>query len=238
VKRTIIKRSIGLLVALAIAWPLLAWGAAEILNVSSTPSRADAIVVLAGSATYIERTHQAAQLFKRGFAPKIILTNDGQESGWSAKLEKNPLFVERATMELKSQGVAEDKIAIMPGFVSSTRNEAAHAREYATREGLHSILVVTSAYQVRRARWTFNQTFAGSGVSVSFSSVSPGEQSPRPLTWWLHRSGWRMVAAEYVKLVYYHFHGVRSTQTTPPALYWKSRRSRRMIIATRFIAGV
>jgi uncharacterized SAM-binding protein YcdF (DUF218 family) len=201
----------------AVAWPMLAWLAAEALIVNAEPTNADAMVVLAGSSTCIERTHQAAQLFKDGRAPKIILTNDNQKSGWSAELQTNPLYVQRAASELKSCGVPEEKIEIVPETVSSTREETARVREYAASNGLRSILVVTSAYQVRRARWTFAQMFAGSGVFVSFSSVPPGDQTPRPLTWWLHRRGWRMVAGEYVKLAYYFIRGVKFTETAQAA---------------------
>jgi uncharacterized SAM-binding protein YcdF (DUF218 family) len=201
----------------AVTWPVLAWLAAEALIVNAVPARADALVVLAGSSTFIERTHQAAQLFKDGRAPKIILTNDNQESGWSAEMQANPLYVQRAASELKLFGVPEEKIEVVPETVSSTRDEAARLREYATTRRLRSILVVTSAYQVRRARWTFNQIFAGSGVVVSFSSVPPGDQTPRPLTWWLHRGGWRMVAGEYVKLAYYFIRGVKLTETAQAA---------------------
>src|SRR5712691_5772827 len=212
-----IKRGLRVALLAAIAWPLLAWLAAEALVTNPAPAQADAILILAGSSTFKERTHQAAQLFKEGRAPRIILTNDNQESGWSAELQTNPLYVQRAAIELKSCGVPEGKIEIVPETVSSTRDEATRVREYAASSGLHSILVVTSAYQVRRARWTFDQMFAGSGVFVSFSSVPPGDQTPRPLTWWLHRRGWRMVAGEYVKLAYYFTRGVKVTDTAQAA---------------------
>ena len=216
-KRTTIKRGLRFAILFAVAWPLLAWLAAEALVTNPEPTRADAMLVLAGSSTFKERTHQAAQLFRQGRAPKIILTNDSQESGWSAELQTNPLYVQRAVNELKSLGVPAERIEIVPETVSSTREEAARVREYAAGRGLRSILLVTSAYQVRRARWTFDQMFAGSGVSISFSSVPPGDQTPRPLTWWLHRRGWRMVAGEYVKLGYYLIRGVNFTGTVQGA---------------------
>ncbi len=212
-----IKRSYRMALLAALAWPVLAWLAAQALVVSPAPVRADAMLVLAGSSTFNERTRRAAQLFKEGSAPKIILTNDNQESGWSNELDSNPLFVQRAVIELKLFGVPEEKIEIVPEPVSSTREEAARVREYATNNGLHSILVVTSAYQVRRARWTFDKMFAGSGITVSFASVPPGDQTPRPLTWWFHRRGWQMVAGEYVKLAYYVVRGVNFTQTSQAA---------------------
>jgi uncharacterized SAM-binding protein YcdF (DUF218 family) len=187
-----------------VAWSLLAWGAAKGLIVSSELPRADAMVVLAGSTAYVERTHRAAQLFQEGRAPKVILTNDNQQSGWSEQLQRNPLFIERAAEELtRSGGVPESDVEMLRDVVSSTHDEALLLRGYAEAHGLRSLLVVTSAYHSRRALWTFRKVFEGSGISIGLMIVEPGEQTPRPATWWLHLSGWRMVAGEYLKLIYY-----------------------------------
>jgi len=186
-----------------VAWSLLAWTAAEALIVKAELAQPDALVVLAGSSTYVERTRRAAQLFQEGRAPSIVLTNDNELSGWSVDEQRNPLFVERAAGELKRQGVPAEKIEIAPGAVSSTYDEAVRLREYANARGLKSILVVTSAYQSRRALWTFRRVFEGSGVAVGVSAVEPGEQSPRAGVWWLYPLGWQMVPGEYVKMIYY-----------------------------------
>ena len=190
------------LLALA-AWPLLAWVAAEALVVRSELERADALVVLAGSSTYVERTRRAAELFNEGRAPVVILTNDNVRSGWSAAEERNPLFVERAADELKRRGVPAEKIEVVPGAVTSTYDEAVHLREYARARGLGSIQVVTSAYQSRRALWTLRRVFGEGGVRIGMEPVAPGEQAPRAATWWLHPLGWQMVPGEYVKMIYY-----------------------------------
>jgi uncharacterized SAM-binding protein YcdF (DUF218 family) len=203
VKRTTIMRGLRIALLFVMVWPLAAWAAAEALIAHSESSQAEAIVVLAGSSTYIERTHHAARLFHEARAPKVILTNDNQESGWSSETQTNPLFVQRAFAELRREGVPEEKIEVVPTAVSNTRDEAARVREYAEAEGLHSILAVTSAYQVRRARWIFEKIFKGSGVAISFVGVPPGQQTPRPFTWWLHAQGWKVVAGEYVKFAYY-----------------------------------
>lgn len=187
-----------------VAWMLVAWVAAEALIVKSELAHdADALVVLAGSSTYVERTHAAAQLFQQGRAPVIILTNDNLAGGWSIEKERNPLFVERAADELKRQGVPAEKIEIVPGTVSSTYEEAVRLREYASEKNLRSILIVTSAYQSRRALWTMRRVFRGSGVEIGLDAVAPGQQSPRPALWWLYGLGWQMVPGEYVKMIYY-----------------------------------
>jgi uncharacterized SAM-binding protein YcdF (DUF218 family) len=185
------------------AWSLVAWVAAKALIVSDELPRADAVVVLAGSAAYQERTRRAAELVQEGRAPKVVLTNDNLLSGWSNELQRNPLFVERAAEELRRAGVAGAQVETLPQAVSSTHDEAVLLRQYAEAHGLRSVLVVTSAYHSRRALWTFRKVFEGSGISVGLVNVPPGEQSPPEATWWLYARGWKSVAGEYLKLIYY-----------------------------------
>lgn len=199
---TVWRRGRIALLALLI-WSLLAWVAAEALIVKSELAQADALVVLAGSSTYVERTHHAARLFQEGRAPKIILTNDNLPSGWSVEEERNPLFVERAAEELKRLGVPAEKIEVVPGVVSSTYDEAVRLRQYAGAKNLRSILIVTSAYQSRRALWTMRRVFLGSDVRIGIDAVEPGQQAPRSVTWWWSGLGWQMVPGEYLKMAYY-----------------------------------
>jgi len=187
-----------------LAGPALAWLAARVLIVHSTVARGDAVAVLAGSSTYVERARHAANLFKEGRAPVIVLTNDGQLSGWSVTEQRNPFFFERAATELEQRGVPRQNIIVIPEPVSSTYDEALALRAYATRNNLHSLVVVSAPYQSRRALQTLRCVFDGTEVSVSVEAPTPGEQSPAPLTWWLHRTGWRDVPSEYLKLAYYY----------------------------------
>ena len=197
------RRTLLLAAALLVAWPLLAWLAASALITDAELAHADALVVLSGSSTYAERTAQAAQLFKEGRAPQIILTNDAQRGGWSQEQQRNPLFVERAAEALRHAGVPPEKIAALPQPVASTYEEALLLRDYAAAHGLRSLLVVTSAYHSRRAWWTLNRVFRGSETQVGLAVVAPGQQTPAPASWWLRLAGWKMVALEYAKLVYY-----------------------------------
>jgi uncharacterized SAM-binding protein YcdF (DUF218 family) len=192
------------MVALGLAaWSLLAWGAARALIVRAELAQADALVVLSGSSAYVERTQSAARLFTEGRAPRVILTSDPMLSGWSEAEQRNPSFTERATEELQRSGVAPDRIEVLPAEVSNTYDEAVVIRDYALAHGLRSILVVTSAYHSRRALWTLRRAFQGSGVEVGLYAVAPGQQMPAPASWWWHPFGWRVVALEYVKLLYY-----------------------------------
>jgi uncharacterized SAM-binding protein YcdF (DUF218 family) len=194
-----------LLAVSLVAWFLLAWFAAEALVVRADLPRADALLVLSGSSNYVERARWAARLYREGRAPLILLTDDGQRGGWSNIEQRNPFFVERAARELTLAGVPAEKIEVLPGIVSSTYEEAAGLRAYASPHGLRSVLVVTSAYHSRRALWTLRRVMEGSGVEVGVDAPPAGvDESPAPATWWTRPRGWQMVASEYPKIVYYH----------------------------------
>lgn len=185
------------------AWSLLAWCVARVLIVNAELAHADAIVVLAGSNAYVERTKQAARIFFEGRAPKILLTNDNLPGGWSSLEQRNPFFVERAAVELQRAGVPAEKIEVLPEAVSSTYDEAVLLRDYAQTQRLRSLLVVTSAYHSRRALWTFRRVFQESGIEIGLDTVAPGQQTPGPAVWWCQPNGWRVVALEYPKSIYY-----------------------------------
>jgi len=205
-RRLGLYRSLLAVGILLLGWFLLAWVAARALVLPSAAGQADAIVVLGGSSTYIERTNLAARLLKAGNAPKIILTNDGQRAGWDKAGERNPLFVEMAAKELQKAGVPSESIDIIWPPAGNTFDEAERLHEYAAISHLRSLMIVTSGYHSRRARWTLSRVFAGSGVSIAIVPVEPGEQAPRAMCWWLYPLGWKLVAGEYGKLIYYRLH--------------------------------
>lgn len=201
-----VRRAAYLAVALLVAWPLVAWMMARALVVRDELPRADCIVVLSGASEYVERTRHAAELWRLGVAPKIVLTNDNLRGGWSSEQQRNPFFVEREAEELRRAGVPAAQIEALPEPVTSTYDEAVRLRAYASQQRLGSVLIVTSAYHTRRARWTMRRVFRESGVRVGVSPVasdSATRQTPNAFVWWLSRRGWRSVAPEYPKLVYY-----------------------------------
>ena len=196
---------ITFLLFLFLAWILLAWLAAERLIVEKSLAHADAILVLGGSSTYIERTQKAADLYKKGVAKKILLTNDGERAGWSQTEQRNPPFVELARRNLIGQGVAAEDIEIIPEEVSGTIDEARILERKAKVNDWDALLLVTSAYHTNRALWIFEKIFADNNVKtkLGIAPAMTGQQTPPPFTWWLSVDGWRLVAGEYVKILYY-----------------------------------
>ena len=198
-RRTILKIvSCGILV-----WPFAAWAGAKFLITEAPLDKADAIVVLSGSANYRERTREAAKLFFEGRSQRILITNDNARGPWSSADQRNLFFYERSLEELRNAGVPSQSIEVLMEPVAGTFDEAEVVRNYAQERALQSLLIVTSAYHSRRALWVFSKVFRGTGVRIGLFVVAPGGESPEPATWWLTLRGWRLVPTEYVKMIYY-----------------------------------
>jgi uncharacterized SAM-binding protein YcdF (DUF218 family) len=192
---------IGFILLSFVIWIFLAPFLAENLIVEKPLERVDAILILGGSSTYIERTTKAAELFKKGIAPKILLTNDGLQGGWNTQEQRNPFFVERARWELINQGVPDEAIEILPETVEGTHDEAVRFEQAAREQNLKSVVLVTSAYHTRRALSTFEKV--SPAMQIGIQSPPTGWQTPPSSRWWLSARGWNVVAGEYLKIVYY-----------------------------------
>jgi len=203
VRKQIIWRWTAIFVITIALLPLFAWAAARFLIVHSPLAKADAIVVMSGSATFRERARHAATLFNEGRAARIVLTNDYLKSSWSPEEQRNPYYYERSRDELRRAGVPDEKIAVIMMPITGTYDEAVLLKEYSETNQLSSLLVVTSAYHSRRALWTFRRVFRGTGKSIAIDPAEPGLESPGAKTWWLHRLGWQMVPNEYLKMFFY-----------------------------------
>ena len=201
-KRKRLVLLIALLSAVALG-PIFAWAGARLLIVKSDLAAADAIVVMSGSSTYLERSDWAARLYREGRAPVVILTNDSLISGWDKQEQRNPYFYELAARELQKRGVPESKIQVVSDIALGTYEESLGVRDYATAHQFKRLLVVTSAYHTRRTLWSLRHACEGSGIEVGIDSPPPGWQTPAPSRWWYRRWGWKVVAGEYVKLIYY-----------------------------------
>jgi len=206
--RRLARRAIVTAAACVLALAVLASPIARFLIVRAEPSRADVVVVLSGSPVYDERIRHGIGMLRQGRAPSIVLTNDGLRGRWSRRRQANLTSTERAKDAVLDAGIPLQRLITLPQRVNSTYDEAVAIRGFAKKTGLTKILVVTSPYHSRRALWVFRRVLEPAGVQVGIDSPPPGEQSPSPGTWWLSRTGWRSVALEYVKLVYYRIkHG-------------------------------
>jgi len=202
-KATRRRRFLIVAALLIVCAPLFAWAAARLLIVRAEVQSPDAIIVLSGSSTYLERASWAAKLYREGRAPLVVLTNDGVISGWDNREDRNPLFYELSMRRMQQEGVPPTQIEVAPGQAGGTYDESLLVREYAVEHRLHRLLIVTSGYHSRRALWSIRRACEGSGIEVGIDSAPTGWQTPSPWLWWSKRKGWKLVAGEYVKMIYY-----------------------------------
>jgi uncharacterized SAM-binding protein YcdF (DUF218 family) len=105
-----------------------------------------------------------------------------------------------------ANGVDAEAITVLPGYVAGTDDEAIAIERQIRVSPISSLLIVTSGYHTRRALWTFEKTLTDKHLEIGIVSPPLGEQTPRPIYWWLLPSGWQMVAGEYVKSAAYYFY--------------------------------
>lgn len=136
----------------------------QYLVVEKPLEHADAIVLMAGDSQ--GRLPAAADLFKKGVAPTVLLTNDGILGAWSTEYSRNLYQVEWARLELLQRGVPKNSVVMLAYSHSGTFYDALNTREYVQEKKITSLVVVTADYHTRRTLWSFGKVFAGSAVKV------------------------------------------------------------------------
>jgi uncharacterized SAM-binding protein YcdF (DUF218 family)/glycosyltransferase involved in cell wall biosynthesis len=147
--------AVMLCVYLTIFWSPLVWWLAEPLRISEPPRTADAIVLLAGGAgeagivgrSHEERIRRAVELYKAGFAPRILLCS-GERTH----------FMELDVMRgiALAHGVPAADILIEERG-GGTRTMVIDAVRRARDCGWRSVLLVSSSYHMRRAVKTWRK---------------------------------------------------------------------------------
>jgi uncharacterized SAM-binding protein YcdF (DUF218 family) len=142
------------------------------------------------------RTDFAVRLYTLGYAKKIFFTG-----GWckTEKLNHGEHGRDRAI----EQGVSPQAIFIDDAPVHSTYDEALRLREFIKNGGapIHSVIVVSDPYHMRRARWAYRQVL-GNKMNLQMAPV-PFGLSPYRHKWWTDENSSRMVREEYEKFAYY-----------------------------------
>ena len=201
IPKRILRFAILILLALFI-WLAAFCIAGGFLMVRAPLERADAIIVLSGSASYVERADEAAALFNAGAAPRILLTNDDGIAGWSESEKRNPYFFELLRWRLVSDGVPQTAIEVLMPAAQGTHGEAQIVVDAAVQKNFKSLILVTSPYHTRRALWTYERTNTERGTNLIFG-MQPASNSRDHTEWYRRWLEWRTISSEYVKLAYY-----------------------------------
>jgi uncharacterized SAM-binding protein YcdF (DUF218 family) len=189
----------AVVLAAVVAGSLLLGAAGRFLVEEQAAERADAIVVLTGS--YPDRILEAVQLYRDGWAPRIILCREPENAGFR-KLRtlgvRVPRIFELNRTVAEQLGVPPDAIEVVDRPAGSTYSEAEVVLEYMLQHGYHSLLLVTSKYHSHRAGLIYRHLSDGR-VRVT---VRPAREDDfQPEGWWHDRASTRRVVIEYQKLL-------------------------------------
>jgi uncharacterized SAM-binding protein YcdF (DUF218 family) len=152
----------------------------QVLTVDSGPVKADAIVVLGGGMT--ERPERAAELFKQGEAPEILVSGKGDCASNEKLLEK--------------EGVPEKVITLECGS-HTTRENAEFSIPLLRQMGAHRVIIVTSWYHSRRALMCFEH------YAPDLKFYSRPSYAGYPRAEWRSKGIRGRVKSEYLKLLGY-----------------------------------
>jgi len=164
--------------------------------------KADAIAVLAG--TSMDRPLEAADLFKEGYAPWIVLTHRVPEASYEALAARGVNVPAEAIEQreiLVRLGVPANAIVLPLRVHDNTAQEAQTFRELAVKNRWRRIIVVTSKYHLRRAGFAIRREMGGTGVEVEMHGTRYEDADPN--RWWATRRNLRWVLDEGAKLIAY-----------------------------------
>ena len=171
--------------------------AADLWIVSDPISRADAVVVLGGGLA--TRPFEAAELWQRGLADKILISQAPEERGVS--IGAMPSHSELNRDILLKLGVPASAIETFGTANENTREEAVALREWAERNAASVFIIPTEIFPARRVRWIFCREFSGTAVSIEVPSFEPPDYTRSD--WWKTEHGLVAFQNEVLKYIYY-----------------------------------
>jgi len=197
--RRVVKVLAVLCALVLLAGAAFAYNAARWLKGSDAPIHADAVVVLAGR---YERAMYAADLYRDGYAPLVVLSEPAAEPGvdrLAALGIRLPTQMEIQRRVLAAKGVPAARIEVLPGASLSTVDEAGKVARQFGQAG-RRVMVVTSPFHAMRARLVFERALEGTGAHLAVCTT-PYEAFPDD--WWRSQAAAREVVLEWAKIVFY-----------------------------------
>jgi len=174
----------------------------SVLVARDTMARADAIYVLDGA--YVDRAVEAADLFRAGFAPRILIsrgTRDVSEVALAAQGVRLPTRAEIAKDILVTRlGLPASAIEPLTEPVGSTADEAKVIAARAAAENWSAVIVITDRASTGRAGYIFRKVL---GPKVTVIAWANRLDRYDPSRWWTNRPMVRTTFYELPKVIVY-----------------------------------
>jgi uncharacterized SAM-binding protein YcdF (DUF218 family) len=176
-----------------------------LIVVDENPPRSDVVVVLNTGVEYYPRLIQAAGIYRSGLADHVLI-NGNRKTDTLREFEAQgfqrccPWYADSVRI-LNMFGVPEDKIiSISVEDAYDTVSEAeAVGRELIERQWT-TVVVTTSKYHTRRAKYIWQKMYAG---RLEIVMVSAKTDPYDPNAWWRDGRQIRWLLAEYGAWVFY-----------------------------------
>ena len=148
-------------------------------------THADAIIVIGDDSFNGDRAARAAELFRGGWAPVVVASG--------RRLRSYAGIAELIARDLASHGVPASAIVTFDHDAPDTLAEAAALRPFVAGKHWHNVVIVTSNYHTRRARFIFRKEFP---PDISVAVASTPDAAYDPYAWWRHRASLRIFTNE------------------------------------------
>jgi uncharacterized SAM-binding protein YcdF (DUF218 family) len=163
---------------------------AESWMIDEPAAHADALLLLGDDNFYADRATRAAEMVRHGVAPVVVASG--------RRLRPSAGIAELLEHDLIERGVPKDKIFRFPHDAESTLEEARDLARLCTERHFRSVIVVTSNYHSRRARYIFDKVFPPV-IGVSVAGAHDGDFDPDH--WWEKRKSQALFLHEIVGML-------------------------------------
>lgn len=183
----------------------------KFLILDEKPVRTDAIVVLCSGVEYYPRLIEAADLYQKGFARKIVI-NGNRKTNALRNLEKKGFkeccaWYKNSVRILSLLKVPKKKIMhISVENAYDTITESKAVGNELVRQGYKSIILTTSKFHSKRAHYIWAKTFEG---KLAVYSVPARTDPFDPNGWWKEGRQIRWVLSEYGAWAYYFWKNIK-----------------------------
>jgi uncharacterized SAM-binding protein YcdF (DUF218 family) len=164
--------------------------AGETWIVEDPLEQSDALLVLGDDNFFADRATRVSELYRQKLAPVVVASG--------RRLRPSAGISELMEHDLIERGVPKDRIIRFPHDGDNTLEEAMALRALVSERNWHRVIVVTSNYHTRRARYIFQHVFPES-VVVRVASARDGDFDPE--RWWENRKSWKEFTRELAAMV-------------------------------------
>lgn len=158
-------------------YPLLRF-AGNFWVVDESPKISDAIVILSDDDYGAVRASRASDLYRASWAPRIVASGRA--------LRPYASIAELMQRDLTDRGVPTTAVIRFPNRAHNTLDEAGAVSEFLSSRGWKKIIVVTSNYHTRRARFVYERSLMP-GTELRVVAASDPDYDPN--SWWRTREG-------------------------------------------------